>query len=134
MALGTLAFTAGIAASGCSGDSEAEAESAPATTTTEQPPSVDIVALRAAFKERFGTPGNETPWYHLVTGLKMSPKASVTSAGTYADLKVETKLKPGSSFGGMCGAIYRLAREFMEGDGKLAVVVIASDGAAGVCA
>src|SRR5262245_39085864 len=70
-----------VVASGCSEDSEAEAESPPAAATTEQPPSVDIVAVRAAFKERFGTPGNETPWYHLVTGLEMGP-ADTTSAGT----------------------------------------------------
>ena len=39
-----------IAASGCSGDSDPEAE------------------FSAAFKKRFG----EAPWYHHVTGVKMS--------------------------------------------------------------
>jgi len=132
-AIGILAFTAGIAASGCSGDSDAEAESPPATTT-EQPPAVDIVGLRAAFNDRFGTAGSETPWYRLATGLKMAPQALVTSAATYGTLEVETKLDPGSSFEGMCGAIYGLAREFMEEDGELAVAVIASDGSVGGCA
>lgn len=132
-AIGILAFTAGIAATGCSGDSDAEAESPPAATTTEQPPAVDISGLRAAFKERFGTPGNETPWYRLVTGLKVRPPALVTSAGTVTDgtLEIETKLDPGSdleSEGVPCRAIYHLAREFMEEDGNLGVTVIASDG------
>jgi len=44
-----------IATSGCSGGSESEAEK-----------------FRAAFKETFGTPPHERPWYHLITGMKMS--------------------------------------------------------------
>jgi hypothetical protein len=109
-------------------ETAAEAESAPATTT-EQPPAVDISGLRAAFKQRFGTPSNETPWSRLVTGLKVAPEAIVTEANTYARLEVETKLDPGSHYkGGLCGAIYGLAREFMEEDAGLAVALIASDG------
>jgi hypothetical protein len=57
-----------IAASGCSGDADAEADSRPATTTAHvetQPPArspVDISQLRAPFEERFGAVGNETPY------------------------------------------------------------------------
>ena len=58
IAIGTLALTAGIAASGCSGGSNTDAESP-----------VDISQLRAALKERFGTPGNEAPWYRRITAI-----------------------------------------------------------------
>ena len=110
---------------------DADAESPRAATTTEQPPAVDISGLRTAFKERFGTPGNETPWYRLVTGLKVAPDAVVTVASTYARLEVQTKLDPGTkgeSGGVPCAAIYGLAREFMEEDAGLIVALVASDG------
>ena len=64
-----------LAAGGCSGDSDAEAESPPATTTEQvetQPPAqslVNITKLRAEFKERFGTPPNEAPWYRHITAI-----------------------------------------------------------------
>ena len=108
-----------IAASGCSGSSDAEAEG-----------QVDIRRLRAEFTERFGTPGNERPWYHLVTGLKWVPKALVTQTSTYGRLEIETKLDPESGFAenGMCGGVYGLAREFMEEDAGLIVALVASDG------
>ena len=112
-------------------DSDADAENPRAATTTEQPHAVDISGLRTAFKERFGTPGNETPWYRLVTGLKVAPDAVVTVASPYARLEVETKLDPGTkgeSGGVPCGAIYGLAREFMEEDAGLIVALVASDG------
>jgi hypothetical protein len=118
-----------LAAGGCSGGSDAEAESPPATTTEQviQSPglsAVDISVLRAAFKERFGTPGNETPWYRLVTGLKIA----------HGRVEVETTLDPGSSFGRMCRAIWGLASEFLKEDRELVVAVIASDGGVGGCA
>ena len=47
-----------IAASGCSGGSDAEAESP-----------VDITKLRAEVTERFGTPPNEAPWYRHITAI-----------------------------------------------------------------
>src|SRR6187401_1645227 len=58
-----------LAASGCSGDSEAEAESPPVTTTeqveTERPgqATVDIAEFRTAIEESFGASGYETSWY-----------------------------------------------------------------------
>jgi hypothetical protein len=64
--------------------------------------------LRTAFKERFGTPGNETPCTALVTGLKVAPDAVVTGQPV-RELEVETKLDPetnGESGGVPCGAIY----------------------------
>ena len=67
-----------IAASGCSGDSDAEAESPQATTTEQvetQPPAqsaLNFARFRAAFKESFGSPGDEPPWYRHITGMKMT--------------------------------------------------------------
>jgi hypothetical protein len=118
-----------IAAAGCSGDSDAEAESPPATTTEQviQSPrlaAVDISELPTAFKERFGTPGNETPLYRFVTGLKIA----------HGRVEVETTLDPGGSFEGMCGAIWGLASEFLKKDRELVVAVIASDGGVVGCA
>src|SRR6188768_4411420 len=66
-----------IAASGCSGDSDAEAESPPATTTEQvetQPPAqstVNIARFRAAFKKRYETAPSALLWYHHVTGMEM---------------------------------------------------------------
>ena len=113
-----------MAASGCSGDSEAEAESPPATTT-EQPPAVDIVGLRAAFKERFGTPGNEAPWYHFINGLKMAQ-----SPPGYTAVEVVSKFGLGPDGLPACQAIWRLASEFLglDENGKHHFGVIISDG------
>ena len=33
---------------------------------------VDIAKFRAAFREAFGTPPDERPWYPLITGMKMA--------------------------------------------------------------
>jgi hypothetical protein len=92
IAVGVLALTAGIAASGCGGGSGAEAESLPVTTTRHvetQPrtPLVDISRFRAAFKKAYGTPPNRMPWYGLITGMKMN--------GT--SLVITTKLPPSSA-------------------------------------
>ena len=115
IALGILALTAGIVASGCGGGSDAEAESPPATTTKQvqtQPrthPAVDISQFRAAFKKAYGIPPNRMPWYGLITGMKMN--------GT--SLVITTKLPPNSArdgkdgdwgdAGAICGAATRLA-------------------------
>src|SRR6188768_3563329 len=88
-----------IAASGCSGDSDAEAESPSAATTEQvetQPPAqprVDIAKFRAAFKETFGTPPDERPWYGLITGMKMAPREIVTVTSSYRVLEITTKLE-----------------------------------------
>ena len=121
-----------IAASGCSGDSDAEAESAPATTTEQvetQPPAqptVDISKFRAAFKETFGTPPDERPWYGLITGMKMG-RENVT-------IEITTKVESLSDrvMSEICEAVFALASEM--GNGIEAVRVIGSDGGDGGCA
>jgi hypothetical protein len=96
IAVGILALTAGLAASGCSGGSDAEAESPPVMTTKHvetQPrthPVLDISRFRAAFREAYGTPPNRMHWYGLITGMKMK--------GT--SLEITTKLPPGSAWDG----------------------------------
>jgi hypothetical protein len=47
-----------LAVSGCFGGSDAEAEGP-----------VDISQLRDDLEERFGTPGNEAPWYRRITAI-----------------------------------------------------------------
>ena len=106
-----VALTAGIAASGCSGGSDAEAESPPVTTTKHVEtqrrahPVADISRFRAAFREAYGTPPNRMHWYGLITGMKM--------AGT--SVVIRTKLPPGSAWDGKgtwdndAGAICRAA-------------------------
>jgi hypothetical protein len=102
-----------IAASGCSGDSDAEAESPPATTAEQvetQPPAqsaVNITKLRAEFKERFGTPPNEAPWYRHITAINWAN----------GQLEIKTDIRPeeyeGSDRlrGAICGEPLKLAFE-----------------------
>ena len=112
IALGTLALTAGIAASGCSGDSDADAES-----------SVDSSDFRAEFKERFGVPPNEESpsWYRHITAINMGnryleittdlgPKQSETAlaicreaAGIALDFGIEGAKVEGSNGVGLVG-------------------------------
>ena len=114
-----------IAAGGCSGDSDPDAESPPATTTEQvetqrpAPPAVDIAKFRAAFKERFG----ETSWYGHITGMKMSS----------GNLEITTDLDSPSDAGeierGICGRAAKLALDLgMLGDGIKGVVMTGSDG------
>jgi len=122
-----------MAASGCLGDSDAEAESQPATTTeqveTRPPaePTVDIAKFRAAFREAFGTPPDERPWYGLITGMKMARRT----------LEITTKVDPGSTSAArtICGAAMRFALDSEAGEGIESVRVLGSDGVAlGGCA
>ena len=85
-----------IAASGCTGDSNAEAESP-----------VDITKLRAELKERFGTPPNEAPWYRHITSIDWADGRLVitTDLGPEAD-DVSEEVR-----GAMCGEPLRLAFE-----------------------
>jgi hypothetical protein len=131
--LGILALTAGIAASGCSGGPDAEAESRPLTTTEHvetQPrthPVVDISRFRAAFRKAYGTPPNRTQWYGLITGMKMTGML----------LDITTKLPPGSTFevdpvddnGAICGAAVKLAMDLgVMNNGIRGVRLMGSDG------
>ena len=130
-----------IAASGCTGDSDAEAESPPATTTEQvetQPPAqptVDIAKFRAAFKETYGTPPDERPWYGLITGMKMAPREIVTATSSYRVLEITTKKLESPSdtvVSKICEAVFALDSETRNG--IEAVRVIDSDGEEGGCA
>lgn len=125
-----------IAASGCSGDSDVEAESPPATTTEQvetqrpAPPAVDIARFRAAFNERFGTPGDEASWWGHITGMKMD-------YGDYQILEIATDLGPregnlpdNAPSVMICGAAMGFALNSEAGDGIKGVQMLASDGVA----
>ena len=96
-----------IAAGGCSGDSDSEAE------------------FSAAFKKDFST----APWIHHITGVKLSSEHSTT-------LEVTTDLDEVSDTltGAICEAGFQFADDHEVGDGIEAVRVIGSDGADGGCA
>ena len=126
-----------IAASGCMGGSDAEAERPPATTTGQvetQPPAqsaVDIAKFRAAFTETFG----ERPWYGLITGMKIAPREIVTATSSYRVLEVTTKRLESPSdtvVSEICEAVFALDSETRIG--IEAVRVIDSDGRDGGCA
>ena len=112
-----------IATSGCTGDSDAEAETGPATTTGQvgtQPPArsaVNIAKIRAAFKETFGTPPDERPWYGLITGIKMAPREIVTATSSYRVLEITTKLESPSDtvVSEVCEAVFALDSETRNG-------------------
>ena len=103
-----------MAASACSGDSDAEAESPPATTTeqveTQKParPTVDIAKFRAAFKETYGTPPHERPWYRLITGMKISRDNRVLYVTGNVDGLSD-------STGKICEAVFALDSEMGNG-------------------
>jgi hypothetical protein len=120
-----------LAASGCSGDSDAEAESPPATTTeqveTQSPaqPIANVSRVRAGFKATFGTPPDERPWYGLITGMKM------TAFEQYWVLELTTKLEdnpPNTAVRTICRAAMRYVSRDSWGKGVGAVRVIGSDG------
>ena len=129
-----------IAASGCRGDSDAEAESPPATTTEQadtQPPgqpTVDISRFRAAFKETFGTPPDKRPWYGLITAMKLAPREIVTGTSSYRVLEVtiESESLSDTATGEICEAVFALDSKTRIG--IEAVRIIASDGGDGGCA
>jgi len=87
-----------IAASGCGGDSDPEAE------------------FRTAFKKRFG----QTTWYHHITGMEVADgRLKIT---TDHDSK---SARRGTASSVPCGVAFRFALDHGLGDG---VVLIASDG------
>jgi hypothetical protein len=97
-----------MAASGCSGGSDAEAEGP-----------VDITKLRAELKERFGTPPNEAPWYRHITAINWS---------TGQTLEVTTDLDESESRRIPCGLLWKFAFEQADKPNTLGVVVVGSDG------
>ena len=104
-AAGLSAIT--IAAGGCGGDSDPEAE------------------FSAAFKKDFST----APWIHHITGVKVSSEHSNS-------LVVTTDFDEASDTltGAICRAGFRFADDREVGDGIEAIVVIGSDGSEGGCA
>jgi len=152
IALGALALTAGIAASGCSGGSDADAESPVADAESsvditefraelEQrfavPPNevlpswarhirvVNIAEFRAAFKERFGVPPNEVSpsWYRHITGIRMGANRLLVIKTDLGAGQTETALA-------ICGAGTKVALDDLGalGDGIEGVLVRRSDG------
>ena len=114
IAIGTLALIAGLAASGCTGGSDAEAEGP-----------FDISQLRAELEERFGSPGNEAAWYRRITAIKWAN----------GQLEVTTDFSPeeyGASEerGVPCGEIWKLAFKQVEPD--TVPVLVAMFGVGGV--
>ena len=95
-----------IAASGCGGDSDREAE------------------LSAAFKKRFG----EAPWYHHVTGVKMSSEHPTTYLVVTTDFAGNDSLSET-----ICRAAYGFGVDEV-GDEFEAVGMVDSDGKEGGCA
>ena len=119
-----------MAASGCSEDSDTEAESTPTTTTEQvetQPPApsaVDIAKLRAAFKERYG----EAPWYHHITGMEVGDSVvEITTDRVPKDDFYETATPT------LCHAAFKAA-DLAELDGIKAVHLIHAHGEEGGCA
>jgi hypothetical protein len=113
-----------MAASGCQGDSDAEADSPPATTTeqVETQPTVDIAKFRAAIEESFGASGYETSWYSHVTGMKMAHGRQ---------LEIATDVDPEDSETAMaiCSAAINFALNSEAGEGIETAHVFGSDGA-----
>jgi hypothetical protein len=104
-----------IAAGGCSGGSDFEAQGRG-----------DITKLRAELKERFGTPPNEAPWYRHITGINWAN----------GQVEITTDLEEGSELlgGDMCGKVFGLAFEQVGEPPELSVAVVDSEGNVGGCA
>jgi len=96
-----------LAAGGCSGDSDPEAE------------------FSAAFKKDFST----APWIHHITGVKVSSEHSNS-------LEVTTDFDEVSDTptGAICRAGFRFADDHEVGDGIEVVRVMGPDGEEGGCA
>ena len=116
MALGILALTAGIAASGCSGGSDADTESSVAdakspAADTESPAAdaespVDSSEFRAEFKERFGVPPNEESpsWYRHITAINMGNR--------YLEITTDLGPKQGETALAICREAAGIALDF----------------------
>ena len=96
-----------IAASGCGGDSDSEAE------------------FSAAFKKDFST----APWIHHITGVKMSSEYT-TSLVVTTDIHKAS----GTLTGAICHAGFQFADDHEVSDRIEAVVIIGPDGEEGGCA
>ena len=72
-----------IAASGCSGDSDPEAE------------------FRAAFKKSFG----EAPWYHHITGMEVAAETVAPPSKSQRTSVRESDTRPARSAGRLCTSL-----------------------------
>ena len=90
-----------LAASGCGGGSESEAEK-----------------FRAAFKKNFG----EAPWYHHITGMEVADGRLKITTDLDSGSDWETAGGP------HCGVALRFAFDHEVGDGIDVVIIIGSDG------
>ncbi len=101
IAVGALALSVGLATSGCTGGSDAEAESP-----------VDISKLRAELEERFGVPPNEAPWYRRITAIGwVNGRLEITTDFRPEEYEGNDRLR-----GVICGEPLRLAFEQAEPD------------------
>jgi hypothetical protein len=116
MALGILALTAGIAATGCGG-SDAEAEGP-----------IDITEFRANVKERFGTPPNEAPWYRHITAIDW---ANGPGDGQFQIIEITTDLDDRGTRRVPCGLLWGLAFGQADKPNTFGVSVVSSDGKGG---
>ena len=82
------------------------------------PPAVDVTKLRAEFKERFGTPDNEAPWYRHITAISWAN----------GQLEVKTDFTPeeyqaSGATPTPCVEIFNLASEQLEEPDETALIV-----------
>jgi hypothetical protein len=110
-----------LAAGGCGGGADAEAES-----------HGDITKLRAELKERFGTPPNVAPWYRHITAINWAKG----QPDGYRQVEVATDLDVASELlgGEMCGQVFGLALEQVGEPPELSVAIVDSEGNIGGCA
>ena len=102
-----------LAAGGCSGGSDADAEGP-----------LDITKFRAELKERFGTPPNEAPWYRHITAIDFPNEQTLEQT-----LVVTTDLDASESRMIPCGLLWKLAFEQADKPNSLGVAIAGSDGA-----
>jgi hypothetical protein len=95
-----------IAAGGCSGDSDAEAE------------------FRAAFKKKFG----EAPWYHHITGIEVEDTALDVTTDLGPESAWDGEGEWSGTSGVICRAAYGVAIETGAIDGGEGVGVMGRDG------
>jgi hypothetical protein len=92
---------------------------------------VDISKFRAAFDQRFGTPGDEAPWYRYITAMKMGDTSSTVAITTTLDPESAWISEDPITQDGpapICHAAADLAVNNEAGDGIDRVVVFAPEG------
>ncbi|WP_438855986.1 hypothetical protein [Agromyces sp. M3QZ16-3] len=117
----------GLVASGCTADSDVEAERPSATTSdgggaeSSPPPAIDVSAFRAELEASFGGSGNESSWYSHIIGME----------ATGSRLDIATDLDPESGIPTamqLCGSVMGFALASHAGEGIESVAVSGSGG------